>query len=68
MYNYFNNIIVGLKGLRNIIGKVDLNRKLILSLPMEWHPKVTTIEEAKDLSTMTMEELLRFLVTCEHNL
>lgn len=35
IYNYFNNIVVGLKGLRKIIGKAKLNTKLLSSLPKE---------------------------------
>lgn len=58
IYNRFNNIIVSLKGFGKVNGNAELNHKLLLSLPKDWHPKVTSIEEAKDLATMTMEELV----------
>lgn len=61
---------------------VELNRKLLLSLPKEWLLKVTTIEQAKDITPMTMEEmemafikdpallkdLVGFLISYEHTL
>lgn len=65
MYNNFNNIIIGLKGLVKVIEKVELNHKLLVSLHKEWHPRLTTIEEAKDLATMNMEQLLGPLITHE---
>lgn len=66
MYNQFNDIIVGLKGLGKVIGMVELNRKLLLSLPKEWCPKV--MMEAQDLATMTLEELLESLITHKYTL
>lgn len=68
MYNLFNDIIVSLKGLVKVIGKEKLNRKLLLSLPEEWCPKVTAIEEGKDLATMTIEGHLESLITHDHTL
>lgn len=47
MYNQFNDIIVALKGLGKIIGKSEHNQKLLFSLPKEWLPKMTEIEETK---------------------
>lgn len=58
--------IVGLKGPDKVIGKAELNSKLLRSLPNEWRPKMMTIEEAKDLATMPMEKLLASLITREH--
>lgn len=66
MYNHFNDIIVCLKGLGKVIGKAELNRKLLVSLLKEWHPKVMTIEKTNDLPTMTMEELAGSLITHKH--
>lgn len=57
MYNRFNDSVVSLKGLRKIIGKVEINRKLLSSLPKDRHPKVITIDEAKNLEEMTIKEL-----------
>nr|GEV29950.1 hypothetical protein [Tanacetum cinerariifolium] len=33
-------------------------RKFLRSLPTKWRPKVTTIEESKDLSTLSLDELI----------
>jgi len=32
--------------------------KILRSLPVRWRPKVTAIEEAKDLSTLSVEDLI----------
>ncbi|GKC04431.1 UBN2 domain-containing protein [Tanacetum coccineum] len=39
---------------------VDRNhvRKFLRALPTKWRPKVTTIEESKDLSTLPLDELI----------
>lgn len=68
MFNQLNNIVVGLKDPKKIIRKVELNWKLHLSLPKEWRPKVRIIEEAKDFTSMTMEELVESLIIHEHTL
>ncbi|GKA72448.1 hypothetical protein Tco_0778664 [Tanacetum coccineum] len=33
-------------------------RKFLRALPTKWHPKVTTIEESNDLSTLPLDELI----------
>nr|GEU33317.1 serine/threonine protein kinase SRPK1 [Tanacetum cinerariifolium] len=33
-------------------------RKFLRALPTKWRPKVTTIEESKDLSTLLLDELI----------
>ncbi|GJV22271.1 retrovirus-related pol polyprotein from transposon TNT 1-94 [Tanacetum coccineum] len=33
-------------------------RKFLRALPTKWHPKVTAIEESKDLSTLPLDELI----------
>ncbi|GAV81614.1 UBN2 domain-containing protein [Cephalotus follicularis] len=40
-------------------------RKILRCLPKSWMPKVTAIEEAKDLNTLPLEELLGSLITHE---
>ncbi|GAV79094.1 zf-CCHC domain-containing protein/UBN2 domain-containing protein [Cephalotus follicularis] len=40
-------------------------RKILRCLPKSWMPKVTAIEEAKDLNTLPLEELLGSLMTHE---
>ncbi|MCI74099.1 aspartyl-tRNA synthetase, partial [Trifolium medium] len=32
--------------------------KILRSLPQQWRPKVTTIEEAKDLKKLSLESLI----------
>lgn len=65
IYNHFNDIMVGLNGLGKVIGKVELTRKLLLSLSKEWCPKVIAIEKAKDPTTMSMYELIGSSLTHE---
>ncbi|XP_022143648.1 uncharacterized protein LOC111013509 [Momordica charantia] len=40
-------------------------RKILRSLPKSWEPKVTAIQEAKDLSKLPLEELIGSLMTHE---
>ncbi|GAV64605.1 LOW QUALITY PROTEIN: zf-CCHC domain-containing protein/UBN2 domain-containing protein, partial [Cephalotus follicularis] len=54
-----------LLGLDKVFGKYELVRKLLGCLNDEWEPKVTTIEESKDLKVMEIEELLGSLMTHE---
>ena len=35
--------------------------KILRSLPAKWRPKVTAIEEAKDLNTLSVEDLISSL-------
>ncbi|RVX14862.1 hypothetical protein CK203_011834 [Vitis vinifera] len=42
--------------------------KILRSLPSKWHTKVTTIQEAKYLTKLPMEELIGSLMTYEINL
>lgn len=62
----FNDIIVGLQNLRKKLEQDKLNWKLLAYLPIEWRPKVTAIEESKNLKTITMKELLGSLITHEY--
>ncbi|GAV66994.1 UBN2 domain-containing protein, partial [Cephalotus follicularis] len=55
----------GLLGLGKVFGKDELVKKLLGCLNDEWEPKVTAIEESKDLKTMEIEELLGSLMTHE---
>ena len=68
MFTRFNDIIVQLKGLGKVISTHELNRKFLQALPKEWRPKVTAIEEAKDLKKLTLEELIGSLITHEQTL
>ncbi|RVW75542.1 hypothetical protein CK203_056453 [Vitis vinifera] len=42
--------------------------KILRSLPLKWHTKVTAIQEAKDLTKLPLEELIGSLMTYEINL
>ena len=42
--------------------------KILGSLPSKWHTKVTTIQEAKDLTKPPLEEPIGSLMTYEINL
>ncbi|GAV76872.1 LOW QUALITY PROTEIN: UBN2 domain-containing protein, partial [Cephalotus follicularis] len=58
-------IINSLKNLGKFYSNQELVRKILRCLPNSWTPKVTTIEEAKDLSTLPLEQLLGSLMTHE---
>ncbi|CAH9086338.1 unnamed protein product [Cuscuta europaea] len=65
MVTRFTNIINELSALGKDITVEDQVRKVMRSLPSAWKPKTTAIEEAKDLSTMTLEDLTGSLMTYE---
>ncbi|GAV80237.1 zf-CCHC domain-containing protein/UBN2 domain-containing protein [Cephalotus follicularis] len=58
MFSRFTMIINSLKNLGKSYPNQELVRKIFRCLPRSWTPKVTTIEEAKDLSTLLLEQLL----------
>ncbi|GAV63508.1 UBN2 domain-containing protein, partial [Cephalotus follicularis] len=65
LYNRLLDITNGLLSLGKVFGQDELVRKLLGCLNDEWEPKVTAIEESKDLKTMEIEELLGSLMTHE---
>ncbi|GKA65006.1 hypothetical protein Tco_0764713 [Tanacetum coccineum] len=54
----FNTIITSLKALDESFSSRNHVRKFLRALPTKWHPKVTAIEESKDLSTLPLDELI----------
>ncbi|GAV92076.1 zf-CCHC domain-containing protein/UBN2 domain-containing protein, partial [Cephalotus follicularis] len=58
-------IINSLKNLGKSYSNQELVRKILRCLPKSWTPKVTAIEEAEDLSTLPLEQLLGSLMTHE---
>ncbi|GJV00077.1 hypothetical protein Tco_1329347 [Tanacetum coccineum] len=56
--NRFNTIITSLKALDESFSSRNHVRKFLRALPTKWHPKVTTIEVSKDLSTLLLDELI----------
>ncbi|GAV79677.1 zf-CCHC domain-containing protein/UBN2 domain-containing protein [Cephalotus follicularis] len=65
MFTRFTTIINSLKNLGKSYSNQELVRKILRCLPKSWTPKVTAIEEAKDLSTLPLEQLLGSLMTHE---
>ncbi|GJS00598.1 hypothetical protein Tco_0317106 [Tanacetum coccineum] len=58
MHPRFNTIITSLKALDESFSSHNHVRKFLRTLPTKWHPKVMTIEESKDLSTLPLDELI----------
>ncbi|GKC21467.1 hypothetical protein Tco_1023617, partial [Tanacetum coccineum] len=56
--NIFNTIITSLKALNESFSSRNHVRKFLRALPTKWRPKVTAIEESKDLSTLPLDELI----------
>ncbi|GAV60580.1 UBN2 domain-containing protein, partial [Cephalotus follicularis] len=65
MFTRFTTIVNFLKNLGKSYPNQELVRKILRCLPKSWTPKVTAIEEAKDLSTFPLEQLLGSLMTHE---
>ena len=65
MFTCFTDIINCLKSLDRTYTNYDVVKKILRSLPRTWEAKVTTIQEAKDLNTLSLEELLGSLMTHE---
>nr|GEV88999.1 zf-CCHC domain-containing protein/UBN2 domain-containing protein [Tanacetum cinerariifolium] len=54
----FNTIITSLKALDEGFSSKNYVRKFFRALHPKWRAKVTTIEESKDLSSLTLDELI----------
>ncbi|GAV67320.1 UBN2 domain-containing protein [Cephalotus follicularis] len=63
MFVRFTNIINSLQSLNKCYTNSEMVRKILRCLPKSWMPKVTAIEEAKDLNSLPLEELLGSLMT-----
>ena len=68
MFTRFTNIVNGLKSLGKIYTNQELVNKILRSLPSTWDAKSTAIQEAKDLATLPLEQLIGSLMTYEMNL
>ncbi|CAL1413172.1 unnamed protein product [Linum trigynum] len=66
MYSRFTVLINKLKGLGKTYLLKDLNRKILRSLPKQWLPKRTAIEKARNLNTLSIDELIGSLLSHEH--
>ncbi|XP_012844683.1 PREDICTED: uncharacterized protein LOC105964724 [Erythranthe guttata] len=65
MYGRFMEIINPLTALGKIYSQSEQVKKILRSLPREWTPKVTAIQEAKDLNNMSIAELIGSLTSHE---
>jgi len=61
MYSRFQTPVSGLQILKKIYVSSDHVNKILKSLPARWTPKVTAIEEAKDLNTPSVDDLISSL-------
>ncbi|KAH9669926.1 hypothetical protein KPL70_021986 [Citrus sinensis] len=68
MYTRFTDIVNTLGALGKTFSNSEKVKKIIRSLPKEWRPKRTAIEEAKDLNTLPLDDLIGSLISYEENL
>jgi len=68
MYSRFQTLVSGLQILKKSYVASDHVSKILRSLPARWRPKVTVIEEAKDLNTLSVEDLVSSLKVHEISL
>jgi hypothetical protein len=61
MYLRFQTLVSRLQILKKSYVASDHVSKILRSLPARWRPKVTTIKEAKDLNTLSVEDLVSSL-------
>ncbi|GJU35000.1 zf-CCHC domain-containing protein [Tanacetum coccineum] len=54
----FNAIVTSLKSLDQDYFSKNQVRKFLRALPLKWRAEVTAIEEAKDLATLSLDELI----------
>ncbi|GKD77580.1 hypothetical protein Tco_1340201 [Tanacetum coccineum] len=57
-FTRFNAIVTSLKSLDPDYYSKNHVRKFLRALPLEWRAKVSAIEEAKDLATLPLDELI----------
>ena len=65
MYARLTLITNGLKSLGKTYSEYELIRKILRSLTYVWHTKATVIEESRNLSSTTVDELIGSLMTYE---
>ncbi|KAH9697684.1 hypothetical protein KPL71_023711 [Citrus sinensis] len=68
MYTRFTAIVNTLGALGKTFSNSEKVKKIIRSLPKEWRPKKTTIEEAKDLNVLPIDDLIGSLISYEEDL
>lgn len=65
MYTQFTFILNELKGLGKKLSNEELVNKILRSLPTSQEAKMVAIEEAEDLTKLTIKEIIDFLTTHE---
>ncbi|KAL6323552.1 hypothetical protein AAG906_039134 [Vitis piasezkii] len=65
MFSRFIVIVNELEALGKTYTEVEKFMKILRSLPKKWETKVTAIQEAKDLTKLSLEELIGSLMTYE---
>ncbi|KAH9781517.1 hypothetical protein KPL71_008504 [Citrus sinensis] len=68
MYTRFTDIVNTLGVLGKTFSNSEKVKKIIRSLPKEWRPKRTAIEEAKNLNTLPLDDLIGSLISYEEDL
>ena len=68
MFLRFLVIVNELEALGKTYTEVEKVVNILRSLPKKWETKVTTIQEAKDLTKLSLEKLIGSLMTYEINL
>ncbi|KAH9649211.1 hypothetical protein KPL70_025897 [Citrus sinensis] len=68
MYMRFTDIVNTLGALGKIFSNSEKVRKIISLLPKEWRPKRTAIEEAKNLNTLPLDDLIGSFISYEEDL
>ncbi|KAH9800792.1 hypothetical protein KPL71_000795 [Citrus sinensis] len=68
MYTRFTDIVNTLRALGKTFSNSEKVKKIIRSLPKEWRPKRTAIEEAKDLNVLPIDDLIGSLISYEEDL
>ena len=68
MYSRFQTLVSILQILKKSYVAFDHVSKILRSLLARWRPKVTAIEEAKDLNTLSVEDLVSSLKVHEISL
>ena len=68
MCGRFSALVYNARALGKVFTEVELVRKILRVLPMNFEAKVTAIQESKDLSKLSIEELVGNLMTYEMEL
>ena len=68
MFSRFMMIVNELEALGNTYTEVEKVMKILRFLQKKWEAKVMVIQKAKDLTKLSLEELIGLLMTYEINL